>query len=242
MTEVTKKPTSPSKLLKRLDTFPWDEWNDTLQKGLEQPYRDLVIVTSKKAASSLGATIDAADPLLSRFMTRYVAERVKQLNATTKMDVKHVIQRAFAEGTADDLGAQVLVEVREKFAGYEAWRAERIARSESAIAYNHANVLGYSQAGVEKVEVIDGTEDDICEAANGQEWTLTEALADPIGHPNCTRSLLPIVPGALGGPGPLELLLAVDDQLPGLCAVIAEYIASLDDPCDDRILDDLEED
>ena len=99
------------------------------------------------------------DPYLSKFMTNYVMERSTQLNATTKEAVADVIRRVFDSGAdADQLNSLVLDTVREQFDGYEQWRANRIARSETAIGYNHANVLGYATAGVGEVEVEDGVD------------------------------------------------------------------------------------
>jgi hypothetical protein len=54
-----------------------------------------------------------------------------------------------------------------------------------------ARSLPTSQAGVTHVEVSDGDDDDDCADADGQVWTLEEALANPIAHPNCVRSFAP---------------------------------------------------
>jgi hypothetical protein len=96
------------------------------------------------------------------------------------------------ELSASQLQELVLDTVREKFEDYEAFRALRIARTESAIAYNHGGVLGGLQAGFKHFEVFDGTDDEICAQANGQIWTAAQCLRDPIGHPNCVRSFGPI--------------------------------------------------
>lgn len=68
------------------------------------------------------------------------------------------------------------------------WRARRIGRTEASIAYNRGQIQTARDAGVTKVEVMDGVMDDICAPVNGQTWTLEEAEADPLGHPNCSRS------------------------------------------------------
>lgn len=232
--------TTAKQLLKKLNSFPWEEWNKSLAEGMKQPYRDLVISQAKKKAKELGSDLDAKDPLLSRFMTKYVGERVSQLNGTTKKEVANVIRNALASGETDDLTEKILDTVREKFEGYESWRATRIARTETGIAFNHANVLGFHQGGVEEVEVVDGTADDICEEANGETWTLVEALSDPLGHPNCERAFIPIASEEERGSGPLELLLAADDKLPLICAIRAEYLTGLEDPCG-RPMDDFDD-
>jgi hypothetical protein len=72
-------------------------------------------------------------------------------------------------------------------------RAGLIARTEIANANNLTGTAAYRDSGlVERVEVFDGTEDDACAAADGQIWTLDEADANPIEHPNCQRAFAPV--------------------------------------------------
>lgn len=73
------------------------------------------------------------------------------------------------------------------------WRARTIARSEASMAYNRGVVAGLHDAGIDKVEVIDGTGDDICAPVNHKIWTLEEAEANPLGHPNCSRHFLGVL-------------------------------------------------
>jgi len=227
-------------MLKRLDSFDWESWNKSLRKGIEQPYRDYVIATGKKAAATLNIDFDAKDPMLSKFMTKYVGERVVQLNDTTKELVADAIRTALASGSTEDLTEKVLTVVGERFDGYEVWRAERIARTETAIAFNHANIFGFRQAGVTEVDVVDGTDDDDCEDANGQTWSLIESLQDPIAHPNCTRSFVPIVPDDEETRTPAVERLELDDDLAFICAIASEMIVARDDPHSDRVLDAIE--
>jgi hypothetical protein len=236
--------TGAETLLNKLSSFDWAKWSAQLGRDLLQPYRDLVIVTAQSAASGLSVKINPKDPMLSKFMTTYVMERAKQLDATTKAEIAALIRSKFETGVqAEELKQLIVSAVREKYDGYETWRAARIGRTESAIGYNHANVLGFAQAGVQEVDVVDGTDDEICEEANGQTWTLREALADPIGHPNCTRGLTPIVPDNENesGVGPEEFMAMALNDAPFLAA-LSEFITSLDDPCEgSRILDAIDD-
>jgi hypothetical protein len=43
------------------------------------------------------------------------------------------------------------------------------------------------------VDVLDGDDDEPCASANGARWTVEEAEANPLGHPNCTRAFSPVV-------------------------------------------------
>jgi hypothetical protein len=217
---------NPAAMLKKLESFPWKEWDKSLNDALFPVYSELVLTEGKAVIKTLtDASIygfieqHEADPLLSKFMTGYVGERVVQLNGTTKEGVRDTIRNVFDSGAEiGTLNNQVRDQVRGKFAGYEQWRANRIARSETAIAFNHANVLGFHKMGVKQVEVADGTGDEICAAANGKVWTTQESLANPIAHPNCTRSFIPIVPpGGISAPTPpvrteAEILSSLDSH------------------------------
>jgi hypothetical protein len=182
---------SIGELLVVLERFPWGEWAKRLAPGLSQTYRDLVQTAGKAAAASAGGTWDFQDPFLSRWMTRYVGERIVQLERTTKVRVAALIRKTFDEAPSTalhDLSRLVLDAVQAEFVAYEGWRAMRIARTERAIAANHGTIFGYVQAGVEEVEVSDGVEDDDCKEANGQIWTVARAIANPLAHPNCVRA------------------------------------------------------
>ena len=235
--------TTAAVLLKRLESFPWQTWNKSLGKGLSQPYRDLVLVTMEKVVTGLGADFTPLDPLLDKFMTGYVLERAVQINATTKEQLADLIRSTFADPRVDKtrLGDLVKDKMREKVEGYEAWRAERIARTETAIAYNHANVLGFSQADIEEVEVLDGTDDDLCADANGEIWSLRQALSNPIAHPNCVRVFVPIVREEEAHQAQERFELD-DKDLSLLCALSSELITARDDPCSLRMLDPIEDD
>lgn len=178
-------------LLVRLDRFPWAEWRRRLSPGMTQVYRDVVNTAGKPAAAAAGGTWDFQDPFLSRWMTRYVGERIVQLEATTKTRIAALLRDQFDQAPETTLLEQsraILDAVREEYTGYEGWRAARIARTERAIAANHGAALGYAQAGVQEVEVSDGTEDDECAAANGQIWSVAKALSDPVAHPNAVMA------------------------------------------------------
>lgn len=83
--------------------------------------------------------------------------------------------------------------VYEPWTGGQAWRAERVARTETGVAYNVSTTDAYGEAGVKHVLVMDGTDDGDCAEADGSTWTLDEAAANPLGHPNCVRAFAPVV-------------------------------------------------
>jgi hypothetical protein len=45
-----------------------------------------------------------------------------------------------------------------------------------------------------KVEVFDGDEHEPCRSANGSIWTIEQAEAEPLCHPNGTRAFAAVLP------------------------------------------------
>ena len=67
-----------------------------------------------------------------------------------------------------------------------------IANTESAMYYNEGALQLAEKSGGGRVLVTDGHYDPACEDANGQIWSVTQARENPLEHPNCTRSFLPL--------------------------------------------------
>jgi SPP1 gp7 family putative phage head morphogenesis protein len=76
------------------------------------------------------------------------------------------------------------------------YRALMIARTETGFAYNAGALANYRDQEVAEVEVMDGGTEGSCEdcdALDGETWTVEQAEADPLEHPNCTRAFAPIL-------------------------------------------------
>ena len=116
-----------------------------------------------------------------------IGERVVGILETTRQDIADAIEKGLAEG----LGAAELGDRIEEASAFSELRAETIARTETATLLNQASTESYREFGITHVEVIDGTDDDECAEANGQVWTIEEAQANPIAHPNCVRDFSP---------------------------------------------------
>ena len=154
------------------------------------PVKTAVTIGATDAAAAISASITSlsSDAAINR-VTSYIDRLAVQIQNTTNADVKVVITDWLEQnGTGTELqdGLSAL------FDGYEEWRLDRIARSETVSAYNLGAVDQYRSAGVVMVEVSDGDGDEECAAADGATWTLEEAEGDPIAHPNCTRTWIPI--------------------------------------------------
>jgi hypothetical protein len=190
------KATSPAGLVAAVDAFDWDAWKADVAGAYQVVYGQVVLEQADLESGARGYDpFRRDDPFVKKFMTGYVAERVTQLEQTTRDDVKALIRGVLDTGGAGshaELRDQVLAKVRERFEEYAQWRADRIARTETAIAYNHGSTFAYRQAGIEKVQVSDGDDDADCAALDGTIQTLEWALAHPVAHPNCTRSFAPV--------------------------------------------------
>lgn len=143
------------------------------------------------AASALGLTLsfDLENEWVQTTLDA-VGERVRGITQTTRDDLAVIIGRAASEGLSVPDVANL---IREAFA-FSEQRAEVIARTETATAYNLASLRAYEESGlVDEVEVLDGDYDATCAALHGQRKSLEWARANLIGHPNCRRALAPVV-------------------------------------------------
>jgi uncharacterized protein with gpF-like domain len=119
-----------------------------------------------------------------------LAKKVRNVPETTRDSIRGWVKAGTEDGWSVD---KIARQIREDGQDISKSRATTIARSESATAYNGGATLAYRDAGVEKVRVHDGDEDAECAEADGQIWTLDEAEANPIAHPNCTRAFSAVI-------------------------------------------------
>ena len=160
---------------------------------LMRPYHiQLLTLAAADADSTLG--IEGSFDLEStevQDVLDLLATKVRSVAETTKEQIRSITGEAARDGHGPDWireQIQALKEIASKS------RAELIGRTEAANAYNLGTITRYGQSGqVSGVEVLDGTNDEICAAANGQTWTLEEAADNPIGHPNCQRAFVPVL-------------------------------------------------
>ena len=155
----------------------------------------------KRGVLGLGGTVVSqinvpakADPFTDAVMQALlvsVAKRVKGINQTTRDLLAAIIADGFAEGLAP---AEVASRITTA-TGFDAVRAELIARTETAQVYNEAALRSYTELGVSQVEAIDGDEDEECAARNGQVFSVEEAMSIE-DHPNGTLDWVPIYGGA----------------------------------------------
>lgn len=180
-----------------LNSFDWAAWKQELADRYGDWHTGVVQDEGATVAAALGGTWQRDDPYLTRFVTRYIAERVTQLSDTTRDDLRDTIAGAFEDADQGDDGEGLSVRglsdaLSATFDDFSTDRANTIARTETAIAENQAAAFGYTASGYNYVEISDGDSDSACAAADGQIWSVEYWLANPIEHPNCERSGAPI--------------------------------------------------
>jgi SPP1 gp7 family putative phage head morphogenesis protein len=136
-------------------------------------------------------TPQKADNLLdnvSEFVRRRGTERIPGILETTRESINRLIVEGFTSG----LGPSEVAASIEVATAFDAARAELIARTESMLAYNEAALQSFSEFGVDRVEAIDGDEDEACAERNGQVFSVEDAQAIT-DHPNGTLDWAPVI-------------------------------------------------
>lgn len=135
----------------------------------------------------LPVAFNAADAEAVSYASNRGAELVTMITRTQREDVAALVEAAISAGWSPQHFAS---ELRSRFTFSKA-RASMIARTETAIAYNRGKTSTYRMANISYVYVYDGDYDEECQLANGSIWTLADAEANPIEHPNCKRTFRP---------------------------------------------------
>jgi HK97 family phage portal protein len=137
----------------------------------------------------LGATIEVPDAVERAYLAEAGAN-VAGIVDTTRAAVQQALSDAHLAGE----GAQGAAKRIRELPAFGMPRARVVARTELGYAANYASVDHYAASGlVTHVTVHDGDQDEPCASANGSTWTLEEARANPLAHPNCVRSFAPLV-------------------------------------------------
>jgi hypothetical protein len=147
-------------------------------------------VTSKTSATFFAAAkATPIDALVEAYVWQRTGERITGINATTREAVRAII----GDGLRDGLSGGEIANRIEDDLRFSADRAELIARTETALAYNDAAIGTYREFDVAEVQAIDGDEFDAeCRERNGQVFPIEEA-AGITDHPNGTLDWVPVV-------------------------------------------------
>ncbi len=186
----------------------WDGQERLLEEGMEPPISEALGASGQQALLDLGldAIFDLGAPAVQQWLASYLPRLAGSVNDTTRAD----IARALADGIAEGESIPKLADrVRDVFRQCKEYRAEMIARSESARAYTHGDIEAWRQSGVVEAKVwmaapdcceycqeMDGTQVGLDEPFFEQGSSLTlagvgtmefdyEDVDGPPAHPNC---------------------------------------------------------
>ena len=147
-------------------------------------------------ALGVDVAFDLTDPSVTRAL-RMAGAHVREIEGTVKDAMKEALTYGnengwsidqLVRGDATQRGLRDIIDETYKN------QSRAIARSELGQAQNAATAERYKEAGVQKVEILDGGADDsapACELANGQIWTVELFEANSLQHPNCSRAAAP---------------------------------------------------
>jgi phage portal protein BeeE len=167
--------------------------------SLERSLNDIYVKLSREALTVVANQVDrtvmpSTVKRVTENVLRDAGDRIIEISETTRKAVTQALALGVERGYSVN---QILYGVpNENFVGvnqldvWEKWRAERIARTETAYAYNEAALFGYKEFNVNRVVASDGPGHE-CGVRNGQTYTIEEALG--MGdHPNGTLDWTPL--------------------------------------------------
>ncbi len=172
-------------------------WDAKLANAMKPVMNSVASAVHDHISASLPAR--KASPIIApagavNYVLNRGAARVTQINAYTQEELAAIIASGIEAGQSpaelgDAIGA---------WSGWDEYRAERIATTELADAYNAAALGSYDEIGVTEVEATDGDGDEECAARDGQTFSIDDA-ADIEDHPNGTLDWIPVI-GTMGEP------------------------------------------
>jgi SPP1 gp7 family putative phage head morphogenesis protein len=151
-----------------------------------QRYRDLLV---NEGASIIGGK---KVPWLS------------DMSAEQRAKIYDIIDQGLKDGKATGIKEtgigtypkdSIAAELQEYF-GQRKSHASMVARTETGRILNVGSLERFIAAGVKRVKVFDDEGPNSCDAcirANGQEWSIEDAMMNELEHPNCVRAFGPIV-------------------------------------------------
>jgi phage portal protein BeeE len=145
------------------------------------------VATRTKDVIGRPAKADTFAETVADLVSRSVGERITGINLTTRDKIAGIIAEGFDKGLSPADVANLI----EDSTAFDAARAELIARTETALAYNESALRSYNEFGISTVEAIDGDEDAECAERNGKVYPLDEALSIT-DHPNGTLDWAPV--------------------------------------------------
>jgi hypothetical protein len=186
---------SPSKLADKL-IDKWSYSRSKLSTLLEDSLSLNKKVINRAARIELKKITDESWQPDDEDIADYLADRgavyVRAVDETVKNELRTYLANAIASKTSKE---EIVQGIREHFADFPSWKANRLARTEIRDAYNFATLAAGEQAGIKVVQIIDAQKgeevsDPECIARNGKFFKIGEALSEILReHPNGTSEI-----------------------------------------------------
>lgn len=196
--------------------FPRRRWDRELAKLLERPLSAMA-QNVNQAINRVVPVKAAPAGVVERALERGAA-RITKINDRTRDAVQAWLVQGLAEGLSPVALAESIeqgVKLDNGQPAFDEYRAELIARTELADAYNAASIASYEDAGITQLEAIDGDDDEVCAERNGQVFSIEEALQIE-DHPNGTLDWVPVIEPVKSAPmseiAPVQV--QIDNHIP----------------------------
>lgn len=162
--------------------------------------------------SNLSADVSSNEANTAKLLDRHLSTVATKAADTTRGEIEDFLTAEIAGGETDP---RILAsKIKDHFAGFPDWRANRLARTEVRDVFNMATLVSGRAAGVEQAQALDaqhGPTDNDCEDRAGQIFSIDDALRET-EHPNGTLAwrLLPNVSLSVERTRDADLLASYD--------------------------------
>jgi SPP1 gp7 family putative phage head morphogenesis protein len=165
-----------------------EKWAEALKKT-ENLIRRMANRAGKVELRRIGINRDKAlnEDQREAWIKEHLAEFAQRVADTTRSEIRDFIAKTMSEEGAISQ-AELAKRVREHFSAFPDWKADRLARTETAEVYRAATLLAARAADITRVQAVDaqfgGTDDD-CEERDGEIFDIDDAW-EVDEHPNGT--------------------------------------------------------
>ena len=167
----------------------WSTFSDTVSAALDRALRRAASVSAQHEGRQGRVPTDEIDydAIIDSIMGRPEGSEAIVKNLKDEIAQK-VLQIQRKGGSRDDVERAI----RESVDFWRQTKAETVALTEATHAYNEVTLTVAELTGHSEVHVFDGDDnDEPCQEANGQRWTIGFAREHRLEHPRCRRAFAP---------------------------------------------------